>query len=107
MLNVTNILIILFLPFINFLLLGLGSRSIKQPVSGTIATVSLLLAAGLSLMIGYQYFIVKGMVNGSFPPIELCRYPWMVFGSKLTIDMSLVLDPLTVMMLVVVTNQLI
>ena len=104
MLNVTNILIILFLPFINFLLLGLGSRSIKQPVSGTIATVSMLLAAGLSLMIGYQYFIVKGMVNGTFPSIELFRYPWMVFGSKLTIDMSLVLDPLTVMMLVVVTS---
>ena len=104
MLNVTIILIILLLPLINFLVLGLGSRSIKQPVSGTIATVSLLVAAGLSLMIGYQYFMIKGMVNGTFPPIELFRYPWMVFGSKLTIDMSLVLDPLTVMMLVVVTG---
>jgi len=104
MLNVTNILIILLLPLINFLVLGLGSRSIKQPVSGTFATISLLVAAGLSLMIGFQYFMVKGMVNGTFPPIELFRYPWMVFGSKLTIDMSLVLDPLTVMMLVVVTG---
>lgn len=103
MLNLTYILIILLLPFGNFLLLGIGSRKIPQPLSGWLATLSLLVAASLSLLIAYEYFVVTGPNNGVYPSIELFRYPWLVFGTKLTIEMSWVLDSLTIMMLVVVT----
>lgn len=103
MLTLTIILIILLLPFGNFLLLGIGARKIAQPISGWLASLSLFVAASLSLLVAYEYFVGKGPVNGVYPTIELFRYPWLVFGSKLTIEMSCVLDSLTVMMLVVVT----
>ena len=103
MLNLTILCIIVILPFTNFLVLGLGSRSIRQPISGYWASFTLFVSAILSLQVAYAYFIQRGDINGIFPPLELLRYPWLVFGKNLTIDISIVLDPLTVMMLVVVT----
>ena len=103
MLNLTIISIILLLPFTNFLVLGLTSRSIRQPLSGYWSCLTMSISALLSIAVAYAYFVQKGAVNGVFPPLELLRYPWLVFGNNLAIDISIVLDPLTVMMLVVVT----
>ena len=103
MLNLTILCIILILPFTNFLVLGLGSKSIRQPFSGYWASFTMLVSAVLSMNVAYEYFILKGTVNGIYPSVELLRYPWLVFGKNLSIDISIVLDPLTVMMLVVVT----
>lgn len=103
MLTLTILCIILILPLANFLVLGVGSRLIRQPLSGYMASFTMLVSAILSMEVAYAYFIQTGKVNGIYPPVQLLRYPWLVFGKNLSIDISIVLDPLTVMMLVVVT----
>lgn len=101
--NLSTISIILLLPLASFLLLGLTSRRLPKALAGIIATAMMLISAGTSLLVAYKYFtLAPSSVNASnFETIF--RFPWLVFNERLSIDISLVIDPLTIMMLVVVT----
>jgi NADH-quinone oxidoreductase subunit L len=103
MLNLSTISAILLSPLASFLLLGLGSRRIRQPWSGYLATIVMVFCAVASLLIAWQYFYLQPTRDHSNQYETLFRFPWLVFNDKLTIDISLVIDPLTIMMLVVVT----
>src|ERR1019366_9334615 len=51
----------------------------------------------------YQYFFIDGKVNGVFQKIIALKYTWLQFSPNVSIDMSIILDPISVMMIVVVT----
>jgi NADH-quinone oxidoreductase subunit L len=57
----------------------------------------------LSFITAYQYFFVDGSVNGVYQPIIPLQYHWLQFSPDVSIDMGIVLDPISVMMLVVVS----
>lgn len=57
----------------------------------------------LSLVSAYNYFFVDGLVNGVYQSIEPVKYTWLQFTDALSIDMGILLDPISVMMLVVVS----
>lgn len=103
MLNLSTISAILLSPLASFILLGLGSRKIRQPWSGYLATIVMVCCAVASLLIGWQYFHMQPAADHSNQYETIFRFPWLVFNEKLSIDISLVIDPLTIMMLVVVT----
>jgi len=90
------------LPLAGFLLLGLFGKYFKT-ASGFVATIILLASTVLSLVTAYNYFIADGLVNGAYPSIEPIKYTWLRFSDTLSIDMGILLDPISVMMLVVVT----
>ncbi len=91
------------LPLAGFLLLGLFGRNYIKNAAGIIATVFLLVSTILSFITAYQYFFVDGMVDGMYQSIELVKYTWLRFSDTLSIDMGIMLDPISVMMLVIVT----
>ncbi len=91
------------IPFIAFVLLGLFGRKYLNTLSGIIGTFALGVSAFLSLATAYQYFFVDGKVDGVFRQMIPLKYTWLQFSSNLSIDMGILLDPLSVMMLVVVT----
>src|SRR5258705_6755411 len=91
------------LPLAGFLLLGLFGRKYLKNSSGIIGTGLLLVSAVLSLYTAYQYFFVDGKVDGIYQPITAIKYTWLSFSNNVSIDMGIVLDPISVMMLVVVT----
>lgn len=91
------------LPFIGFLLLGLLGKKLPEKLSGFIGVLFIGIAAVLSLATAYQYFIVDGAINGVYPHLEPVKITWLQFSSTLSIDMGITLDPISVMMLVVVT----
>ncbi len=51
----------------------------------------------------YDYFFVTGKVDDLYQTIVLPRFTWLEFSPELSIDMGIILDPLSVMMMVVVT----
>ena len=94
---------ILLLPFLGFVLLGLFGRKYFNKSAGVIGTGLSLGSAIVSLYIAYQYFFVIGLQNGVYQKIEALKFTWLTFSPGISIDIGIMLDPISVMMLVVVT----
>ena len=101
--NYSYIALIPLLPLATFLVLGLFGRKYFKTISGTIGTASLLASTVLSLYTAYNYFFIDGKVNGVFQKIIALKYIWLQFSPNVSIDMGIILDPISVMMIVVVT----
>jgi NADH-quinone oxidoreductase subunit L len=97
------IALIPLLPLAGFVLLGIFGRKYFKNSSGIIGTVLLLVSATLSLYTAYNYFFVDGKVGGSYQTITAIKFTWLSFSENVSIDMGIILDPISVMMLVVVT----
>jgi NADH-quinone oxidoreductase subunit L len=91
------------LPLAGFILLGLFGRKYFKASSGVIATSILLISTVLSFYVAYQYFFNTGKVNGVYEPVIAMKVVWLQFSPGLSIDMSIILDPISVMMIVVVS----
>ena len=98
-----SIALIPLLPLASFLLLGLFGKNYFTKSGGIIGTLSLAGSALLSLLTAYNYFFVSGKVDGVYQKIEVLKFTWLQFAPGVSIDMGLLLDPISVMMLVVVT----
>ncbi len=101
--NYTLIFLIPLIPLAVFLLLGLFHRKIGPAVSGLIGVGGLLASTLLSFYTAYQYFGVLGKVSGSYPALAE-SVVWMNFTDTLRIDMGVLIDPISVMMLIVVST---
>ena len=103
MLNKDYIALIPLLPLASFLLLGLFGRKYFKTFSGIVGTTSLFISALISFITAYNYFFVAGKVNGVYQQIIAMKYTWLQFSPNVSIDMGIILDPISVMMIVVVT----
>ena len=102
--NYFYILWIPFLPLATFVLLGLFGRKYFAKSAGMIGTLSLLTSTILSFIAAKQYFFVDGKVNGVYQKIIALKYTWLQFSPNVSIDMGIIIDPISVMMLIVVTS---
>lgn len=101
--NPVSFHLILFLPLASFLILGLFGRSYLKTAAAYIGTLLLLVSAGLAFYEALQYFLVYGQVNGVYQKLVPVQYAWLEFANGLSINLGVLLDPITAMMLVVVT----
>lgn len=97
-------LFIVAIPFFVFLFNGLLGMKFKPIVSGMVGSAGLFVAFVLSLLTAYNYFFVDGLVDGAYPVIIAQNIDWLAFTETLVIRMGIYLDPISVMMLVVVTT---
>jgi NADH-quinone oxidoreductase subunit L len=97
------LILIPLLPLAGFLLLGLFGRNYFKATSGVIGTSLLLVSTGLSLYTAYDYFFVHGKLNGVYQTLTPVKYTWLQFSPNIAIDLGIILDPISVMMLVMVT----
>lgn len=98
-------ILILVLPVIMFLILGLGGKYMKPVFAGTLGTISLAVMTVLSYMTGYQYFFDAGKgSDGAYQAISVFNFEWLRFTENLHIDLGMYLDPISVMMLIVITT---
>lgn len=108
-LGITGVALIVLIPLVSFVILGLFGRKYVRSFSGIAGTGALLVAAILSLITAYRYFFVAGKVNGVFQKVVIFQYEWLHFAASpagkggMGLDMGILLDPISVMMLVVVT----
>jgi len=73
-------------------------------MAGISGTVGMTITAVLSYITAYRYFFVVGKVDGVFREIIPFSFEWLRFSEKLHIDIGVLLDPISVMMLVVITT---
>ena len=102
---------ILLLPLLSFLLIGVVDLDITKTgkvwshkAAGLIGTISLALVTILSYTTAYQYFFAtERLADGTFPTIVPFNFTWLPLGS-LHFDLGVLLDPISVMMLVVIST---
>ena len=102
LLDLTQLL--LGLPLLMFLILGLLGKYLKPNIAGIIGTLSLSVMTILAYFIAYNYFFVIGQTSGSYVAITEVFYHWLQFTDKLALDVGVLLDPISVLMLVVITT---
>ncbi|HUS01359.1 MAG TPA: NADH-quinone oxidoreductase subunit L, partial [Chitinophagaceae bacterium] len=101
--NATYIALIPLLPLAGFVFLGLFGKRYFKNSSGIIGTTLLLVSTVLALYTAYGYFFEYGKVDGVYKKLVPLQYTWLEFSKGISIDMGIILDPISVMMLVVVT----
>ncbi len=100
--DLTYTVLIPLIPLFMFLFLGFNYKRLKEPISGYIGTAGLLVTALLSLYTSYQYFFNYGKVDGVYQKIYAYNTVWVNFTETLHIDMGVLLDPISAVMLIVV-----
>jgi NADH-quinone oxidoreductase subunit L len=99
----TYTILIPLIPLAVFLILGINALKIKENVAGIVGVAGLLTSTILSYYTAFQYFFKVGKVDGVYQTfVEQTR--WMNFTDTLHIDMGVLIDPISVMMLVVVST---
>jgi NADH-quinone oxidoreductase subunit L len=91
------------LPLISFCILGIFGKKYFKTISGTLGVISIFISTLLSLYTAYQYFFIDGKVNGIYQHIIALKYTWLQFSPRVSIDMGILLDPISVMMIVIVS----
>ena len=92
------------IPVMFFILIGLTGHKMKPIISGLIGTSGLFTSWILSLIVAYKYFFVDGLQDGVFPKFYAFNTTWLNLTDKLHIDIGILIDPISVMMLVVITT---
>ena len=104
-------LTILLLPFLMFLCLGLCGKRLGTKLSGLLGTAGMSIVAILAYYTAFQYFTgnIEGAKSGDeFLKVVVCDFEWLSFASigapDLVIRLGVLLDPISAMMLVVITT---
>ena len=97
-------ILILLLPVLSFLVLALAGMKMSHRVAGLIGSLSLGAVAVLSYVTAYGYFTLPRLADGTFETLIPYNFVWLPFAAGLHIDMGILLDPISVMMLVVIST---
>lgn len=99
-------ILILLLPFFSFLLLGVFGKWFSHKAAGLVGTAVLLVVAALSYYTAYDYFFCTARTaEGVLPTLMPYNFTWLpFFVHGLSFDMGIMLDPISVMMLIVIST---
>lgn len=95
--------IIIALPLLMFLFLGLAGGGLSHRLAGLLGTAAMALAAAAAYLTAWEYFS-QPRVEGIFPALVPLDFDWLRFTPLLRIDLGVLLDPISVLMLVVITT---
>jgi NADH-quinone oxidoreductase subunit L len=104
MIDFTYTVWIVLIPLFFFILIGLFGNRFKPLVSGVVGTSGLFVSMALSYYTAYQYFFVVPKAGDVFQKIIGYNTVWLKLTDKLHIDLGVLLDPISVMMLIVITT---
>ena len=97
-------ILILLLPLLSFLTLGIGGKWMTHRTAGIIGTTVLAVVALLSYATAWQYFSAPRLADGTFATLMPYNVTWLPFTPTLSIDLGILLDPISVMMLIVIST---
>lgn len=97
------IILVPLLPLLGFVVLAFFGKKFGGQTAGWFGTMLSAISAAIALVIAYGYFFSWGKPAGSHVAVLPFRIPWLTFTPSLSIDLGVLLDPISVMMLVVVT----
>ena len=97
-------ILILLLPLLSVLLLGIGGKWMTHRTAGFIGTAVLGVVAVLSYVTAVQYFSVPRLEDDTFATWIPYNFEWLPFTETLTFNIGILLDPISVMMLIVIST---
>ena len=97
-------ILILLLPLASFLVLGLAGMKMRPAAAGAVGTAVLAVVALLSYWTAFEYFSAGRDAAGVFPTQIPWNAVWLPIGGALHIDLGILLDPISVMMLIVIST---
>ena len=95
--------LILLLPALSFVVLALAGMKMSHKTAGLIGTTSLGLVTVLSYLTAFSYFTADRLADGTFATLVPYNFTWLPLGN-LHFDMGILLDPISVMMLIVIST---
>ena len=95
--------LIVLLPMLTFFVLGLLGKRLGPCASGLAGTLSMGVTAALSYATAWQYF-TTAKIDGVYQKLVPLNFEWLRFTDKLHIDLGVLLDPISVMMLIVIST---
>lgn len=97
-------ILILIFPLLSFLILGIGGKWMKPAHAGLLGTLSLSLVTLLSYATAWLYFTSPRTAEGVYETLLPYNFTWLPFTQTLHFDLGILLDPISVMMLVVIST---
>ncbi|MBE6310949.1 MAG: NADH-quinone oxidoreductase subunit L [Bacteroidales bacterium] len=99
--------LVLVLPFVTFLFLGLMGTRLSRKAAGVVGTTMMGITAVIAYTIALDYFFgtTQGqLVDGIRQQLVAWDLTWLEFSEKLVIKLGFLLDPISAMMLIVITT---
>ena len=99
--------LVLVLPLITFLFLGLMGTRLSRKTAGVVGTTMMGITAVIAYMISLDYFFgtTQGqLIDGIRQQIVAWDLTWLEFSEKLVIKLGFLLDPISAMMLIIITT---
>ena len=98
-------ILLLVLPFVSFLVLGIAGMKLRPAVAGAVGTAVLAVVTAVSYFAAWEYFFGIGRdAAGLYPTLVPWNTVWLPISDTLHIDLGILLDPISVMMLVVIST---
>ena len=95
---------ILALPLLSFITLALIGKKLPHKVAGIIGTLSLLATTVLAYVTTASYFLAGRNADGIFAEAMPYNLTWLPINETLSIDLGILISPISTMMLVVITT---
>ena len=106
--DITLPLLILVLPIAMFLILGLCGMKMSHKLAGVLGTTGMGITAILAYTVAFTYFFSGNpdfvTVEGVRQQFEVFNYDWLAFTPTLIVQLGFLLDPISALMLVVITT---
>lgn len=100
---ITFVLGIILLPLFSFLFIGLSGKQLKPAWAGYLGTTNLTVVTWLSYLTAWRYFTAPRLIDGTFEKISQ-EFTWLQFTDVLRLNIGILLDPISVMMLVIIST---
>lgn len=97
-------ILILALPLFSFLLLALAGKKLSHKVAGLTGTTVIAALATLSYIAAALYFGAERTAEGTYATLTPYNIVWLPFDGTLSINMGIQLDPISMMMLIVIST---
>lgn len=98
-------LVTILLPLFTFLLLGLLGMKMPKKTAGLIGTLSMLATTVIAYGVALTYFFdPANMVDGVRVARSVFDETWLTLGENLKVTMGIYIDPISAMMLIVITT---
>jgi NADH-quinone oxidoreductase subunit L len=98
-----NVWLILAIPFFSFLIVGLFIRPISDRLAGIVATASVFITAAFVYILASQYLALP-LHDGHRLTLVPWSVEWLRFQENLTATFGVIVDPISVLLMVVVTT---
>jgi NADH-quinone oxidoreductase subunit L len=105
--NLNYTIAVLILPFLTFVFLGLVGVKMKKKAAGIVGVCSMGVTAFIAFAAAFTYFFGTDqgqVIDGVRQQLQVFDYTWMQFTKNLVIKIGVLLDPISAMMLIVITT---